>query len=157
MQELLSLDEMIKKAEILVKTLKEGCELQSLCARTPIVARSIEKKIADALKCYGVPMHLKGSRYLRDAISIAVWNPDEKNRLTTSLYHTVAKMNNTTIPAAERAMRTAIEVAASRGNIEFADTIFGQTMHPDKHRPTSREFIAAFAEYISLAVVCDYD
>ena len=148
MNELSLLDEMITRAETLVKTLKEARELQAPSARTSSTEREVKQKITDALKCLGVPMHIKGHCFLRDAIGIAVENPAAINAITKYLCPQIAKANNTTQSRVERAIRRAIEVAHVRGDKDFVDDVFGHTMNSDKGKPTNSEFIATITDYV---------
>jgi two-component system response regulator (stage 0 sporulation protein A) len=97
-----------------------------------------------------VPVHIRGNGYLRDAIGIVVENPNEINYVTKSLYPTIAKNNGTTPSRVERAIRRAIEVATARGDIDYANDVFGHSMNPNKGKPTNSEFIAAIADKLRI-------
>lgn len=98
----------------------------------------------------GIPAHIKGYHYLRDAIIMAVEDMDVLNAITKILYPTVAKKNQTTSSRVERAIRHAIEVAWTRGKLETIDEMFGYTVSSGKGKPTNSEFIALLADTIRL-------
>ena len=98
----------------------------------------------------GIPAHIKGYHYLRDAIMMAVEDMDVLNAITKILYPTVAKKHRTTSSRVERAIRHAIEVAWSRGKIDVLDELFAYTVSYGKGKPTNSEFIALIADTIRL-------
>ena len=98
----------------------------------------------------GIPAHIKGYHYLRDAIIMAVEDMDVLNAITKILYPTVAKKHQTTASRVERAIRHAIEVAWSRGKLDVLDELFGYTVSNGKGKPTNSEFIALVADTIRL-------
>ena len=98
----------------------------------------------------GIPAHIKGYHYLRDAIIMAVDDMDVLNAITKVLYPTIAKMHQTTASRVERAIRHAIEVAWSRGKLDTLDELFGYTVSNRKGKPTNSEFIALIADTIRL-------
>jgi len=98
----------------------------------------------------GVPAHIKGYQYLRDAIIMVVKDLDVINSITKQLYPTIAKEYNTTPSRVERAIRHAIEVAWSRGQIDTIDSLFGYTINVGKGKPTNSEFIAMVADKLRL-------
>ena len=98
----------------------------------------------------GIPAHIKGYHYLRDAIMMAVEDMDVLNAITKILYPTVAKKYQTTSSRVERAIRHAIEVAWSRGKLDTLDELFGYTVSTGKGKPTNSEFIALIADTIQL-------
>jgi two-component system response regulator (stage 0 sporulation protein A) len=98
----------------------------------------------------GVPAHIKGYQYLRDAITMVIGDMDLLGAVTKELYPSIAKRNNTTPSRVERAIRHAIEVAWNRGRIETINTLFGYTVHNDKGKPTNSEFIAIIADKLRL-------
>ncbi len=110
----------------------------------------LEIEITNLIHEVGVPAHIKGYHYLRDAITIVVNNMDILSAVTKELYPTIAKMNNTTPSRVERAIRHAIEVAWNRGRIETIDALFGYTVKNDKGKPTNSEFIAIIADKLCL-------
>ena len=98
----------------------------------------------------GIPAHIKGYHYLRDAIMMAIEDMDVLNAITKVLYPTVAKKNQTTSSRVERAIRHAIEVAWSRGKIDTLEELFSYTVSNGKGKPTNSEFIALVADTIRL-------
>ena len=110
----------------------------------------MEIEITNLIHEIGVPAHIKGYQYLRDAITIVVEDMDILSAVTKELYPTIAKMNDTTPSRVERAIRHAIEVAWNRGRIETIDALFGYTVKNDKGKPTNSEFIAIIADKLRL-------
>ena len=104
--------------------------------------RDLEKDVTDMIHELGVPAHIKGYQYLREAIMMAVEDMDMLNSITKVLYPTIAKKFQTTPSRVERAIRHAIEVAWSRGRMETLDALFGYTINTGKGKPTNSEFIA---------------
>ena len=100
----------------------------------------------------GVPAHIKGYQYLREAIMLAVKAPEIINSVTKILYPEVAKTYHTTSSRVERAIRHAIEVAWDRGDVDEIQKIFGYTVSNIKGKPTNSEFIAMLADNLSLQV-----
>ncbi len=110
----------------------------------------LEIEITNLIHEIGVPAHIKGYQYLRDAITIVVNDMDILCAVTKELYPSIAKLNNTTPSRVERAIRHAIEVAWNRGRIETIDALFGYTVKNDKGKPTNSEFIAIIADKLRL-------
>ena len=110
----------------------------------------LENRVTDMIHEIGIPAHIKGYHYLRDAIIMAVEDMDVLNAITKVLYPTVAKMHQTTASRVERAIRHAIEVAWSRGKLDTLDHLFGYTVSTGKGKPTNSEFIALIADTIRL-------
>lgn len=111
---------------------------------------SLEADVTDMLHNIGIPAHIKGYQYLRTAIMMAVEDMDMLNCITKVLYPTIAKDFQTTSSRVERAIRHAIEVAWSRGQIDILDSLFGYTVSNGKGKPTNSEFIALIADKIRL-------
>ena len=112
--------------------------------------RSLEKDVTDMIHEIGVPAHIKGYQYLREAIMMSVQDIEMLNSITKILYPTIAKKYQTTPSRVERALRHAIEVAWSRGRMETLDALFGYTINTGKGKPTNSEFIALIADKIRL-------
>ncbi|MGN0204878.1 MAG: sporulation transcription factor Spo0A [Coprococcus sp.] len=112
--------------------------------------KNLETDVTNIIHEIGVPAHIKGYQYLRDAIIMSVDNREVINSITKVLYPTIAKMNKTTPSRVERAIRHAIEVAWSRGKMDTIDDLFGYTIHTGKGKPTNSEFIALIADKIRL-------
>lgn len=110
----------------------------------------LEARVTDMIHEIGIPAHIKGYHYLRDAIMMAVEDMDVLNAVTKVLYPTVAKHHQTTASRVERAIRHAIEVAWSRGKLDTLDDLFGYTVSNGKGKPTNSEFIALIADTLRL-------
>lgn len=111
---------------------------------------NLENRVTNMIHEIGIPAHIKGYHYLRDAIMMAVEDMDVLNAITKILYPTVAKRHQTTASRVERAIRHAIEVAWSRGKLDTLDDLFGYTVSNGKGKPTNSEFIALIADTIQL-------
>ena len=111
---------------------------------------SIESLVTGIIHEIGVPAHIKGYQYLREAIIIAVNDMDVINAITKVLYPQVAKTFQTTPSRVERAIRHAIEVAWDRGDLETLQRFFGYTVSSTKGKPTNSEFIALIADKLQL-------
>ena len=114
------------------------------------VVRNLEQDVTDMIHEIGVPAHIKGYQYLREAIMMSVEDPGMISSITKILYPTIAKRFQTTPSRVERAIRHAIEVAWSRGRMETLDSLFGYTIDTGKGKPTNSEFIALIADKIRL-------
>lgn len=112
--------------------------------------RNLETDVTNIIHEIGVPAHIKGYQYLRDAIILAVNDIEMLNSITKVLYPTIAKKHQTTPSRVERAIRHAIEVAWSRGKMDTIDALFGYTVSTGKGKPTNSEFIALIADKIRL-------
>lgn len=110
----------------------------------------LKQEITNIIHEIGVPAHIKGYMYLREAITMVVNNMELLSAVTKELYPSIAKKYNTTASRVERAIRHAIEVAWSRGQVETINKIFGYTIHNDKGKPTNSEFIAMVADKLRL-------
>ncbi len=113
-------------------------------------ARVLERRVTAIIHEIGVPAHIKGYQYLREAIGLVVNDMDTINAVTKVLYPAVAKRFGTTASRVERAIRHAIEVAWDRGDLETLQKYFGYTVSNAKGKPTNSEFIAMIADRISL-------
>ena len=110
----------------------------------------LESEITTIIHEIGVPAHIKGYMYLREAITMVVNDMELLSAVTKELYPSIAKKYNTTASRVERAIRHAIEVAWGRGQVEAINRIFGYTIHNDKGKPTNSEFIAMVADKLRL-------
>lgn len=113
-------------------------------------SKDVETNITMYIQQLGVPAHIKGYQYIRDAITMVIEDMDAINSITKVLYPTVAKHYNTTPSRVERAIRHAIEVAWDRGNPDVLSDFFGYTILSSKGKPTNSEFIAMIADKIRL-------
>ena len=111
---------------------------------------NIEAMVTSVIHEIGVPAHIKGYQYLREAIKIAVGDMEVINAITKVLYPQVAKTFSTTPSRVERAIRHAIEVAWDRGDLETLQRFFGYTVSNSKGKPTNSEFIALIADRLQL-------
>ena len=112
--------------------------------------QSLESLVTEIIHEIGVPAHIKGYQYLREAIILTINDMDIINAVTKVLYPTVAKKYSTTPSRVERAIRHAIEVAWDRGDLETLQKFFGYTVSNIKGKPTNSEFIAMIADRLSL-------
>lgn len=112
--------------------------------------RSLETTVTAIIHEIGVPAHIKGYQYLREAILIVVEDMEVINAVTKILYPEVAKRFGTTASRVERAIRHAIEVAWDRGDLETLQKYFGYTVSNAKGKPTNSEFIAMIADRLQL-------
>ena len=129
---------------------KNSSESESRNAVSKKQEYNLETRVTDMIHEIGIPAHIKGYHYLRDAIIMAVDDMDVLNAITKVLYPTIAKMHQTTASRVERAIRHAIEVAWSRGKLDTLDELFGYTVSNRKGKPTNSEFIALIADTIRL-------
>ncbi len=125
-------------------------ESREIFSDAPAVKRDLEKDVTDMIHEIGVPAHIKGYQYLREAIMMSVQDIEMLGSITKILYPTIAKKYQTTPSRVERAIRHAIEVAWSRGRMETLDALFGYTINTGKGKPTNSEFIALIADKIRL-------
>ncbi|MBO5954875.1 MAG: sporulation transcription factor Spo0A [Clostridia bacterium] len=106
----------------------------------------IEEKITNIFITVGIPAHIKGYQFLREAIKLAIANPEIINSITKKLYPTIAEKYDTSASKVERAIRHAIEVAWNRGKIENINNLFGIKVYSSNEKPTNGEFIALVAD-----------
>ena len=118
--------------------------------KLPRAEQCLESLVTDVIHEIGVPAHIKGYQYLREAIILTINDMDVINSVTKVLYPSVAKRFSTTPSRVERAIRHAIEVAWDRGDIETLQRFFGYTVSNIKGKPTNSEFIAMIADRLSL-------
>ncbi|MFC0188330.1 sporulation transcription factor Spo0A [Fictibacillus aquaticus] len=112
--------------------------------------RNLDASITSIIHEIGVPAHIKGYMYLREAISMVYNDIELLGSITKVLYPDIAKKFNTTSSRVERAIRHAIEVAWSRGNIDSISSLFGYTVSMSKAKPTNSEFIAMVADKLRI-------
>ena len=115
---------------------------------TPIIKlnKSLDERLANIFISVGIPAHIKGYQFLREAIKMAIENPDIINSITKRLYPEVAEKFDTTASKVERAIRHAIEVAWNKGKIENINHLFGIKVYTSNDKPTNGEFIALVAD-----------
>jgi len=145
---------MVKPCDMsaLVERLEEirGGESQRKSLPRRSASNDIETMVTNIIHEIGVPAHIKGYQYLREAIIIAVGDMDVINAITKVLYPQVAKTFQTTPSRVERAIRHAIEVAWDRGDLDTLQRFFGYTVSNTKGKPTNSEFIALIADKLQL-------
>ena len=127
--------------------LKTGAAARNTAASA---AYDLETKVTNILHEIGVPAHIRGYHYMREAIIMSVNDMDVLNYITKELYPSIAKKCNTTPSRVERAIRHAIEVAWNRGKVDAIDALFGYTVNNHKGKPTNSEFIALIADRLRL-------
>lgn len=108
--------------------------------------KQLEEKITNIFITVGIPAHIKGYQFLREAIKLAIANPEIINSITKKLYPSIAERFETSASKVERAIRHAIEVAWNRGKIENINQLFGITVYSNNEKPTNGEFIALVAD-----------
>ncbi len=113
-------------------------------------ASNLELQVTEIIHQIGVPAHIKGYQYLRDAILMAIEDDSIINAVTKRLYPAVAKKHGTTSSRVERAIRHAIEVAWDRGDVDTLTAYFGYTIHNERGKPTNSEFIAMISDKFRL-------
>lgn len=154
--------------ELLIKRIKELKNYQSTPVKNNFIGKEIktqyielspekqkdeknlEALVTNVIHEVGVPAHIKGYQYLREAIMMVVNDIEIINQITKQLYPDIAKTFGTTPSRVERAIRHAIEVAWSRGQLDAVDGIFGYTVSAAKGKPTNSEFIAMIADKLRL-------
>ena len=125
---------------------EKGCKQD----REAYMEEHLETDITKMLHELGIPAHIKGYQYLRDAIIMSVRDTEMLSSVTKILYPTIAKTHKTTPSRVERAIRHAIEVAWGRGELDTLNSLFGYTVNGGKGKPTNSEFIALIADKIRL-------
>lgn len=116
----------------------------------PLTTEGLENLVTEIIHEVGVPAHIKGYQYLREAIMMSVDDVEMLNSITKILYPEIAKRYKTTASRVERAIRHAIEVAWNRGKMDTIDELFGYTISTGKGKPTNSEFIALITDHIRL-------
>ena len=117
-----------------------------------ITLQQLEVNITGIIHQIGVPAHIKGYHYLREAILLSVQDTAMMNSVTKQLYPLVAKKFGTTASRVERAIRHAIEVAWDRGDVDVLNSYFGYTIQNSRGKPTNAEFIAMIADKIRMQI-----
>ncbi len=111
---------------------------------------NLENDVTNIIREIGIPAHIKGYQYVREAIIMSVQDINMLNYITKLLYPSIAKKYKTTSSSVERAIRHAIEVAFNRGRIEVIEEMFGYTVNAGKGKPTNSEFIALVSDKLRL-------
>ena len=136
--------------QTVAERVQEILELNRSLAHGKKPETDIETMVTNVIHEIGVPAHIKGYQYLREAIIIAVGDMEVINAITKVLYPQVAKTFSTTPSRVERAIRHAIEVAWDRGDLDTLQRFFGYTVSNTKGKPTNSEFIALIADRLQL-------
>ena len=136
------------ETESLLERMRQAIGMEALAEESE--AQALERQVTAVIHEVGVPAHIKGYQYVREAIIIAVQDMDVINAVTKVLYPEVAKRYATTPSRVERAVRHAIEVAWERGDLDTLQRYFGYTVNSSKGKPTNSEFIAMIADRIRL-------
>ena len=141
----------VKQTRVVSKTrLIEADRKSTYENKEEYAERNLELDVTNIIHEIGVPAHIKGYQYLRDAIMMSVNDGEMLNSITKLLYPTIAKQHKTTPSRVERAIRHAIEVAWSRGKMDTIDELFGYTVSNGKGKPTNSEFVALIADKIRI-------
>ncbi|MGN1418511.1 MAG: sporulation transcription factor Spo0A [Acutalibacteraceae bacterium] len=138
--------------ELMAKRMKQIVEWNSKSNVKDLSGQdqSAEIVVTDIMHQIGVPAHIKGYQYLRQAIMLTIDEPELLHSVTKVLYPTIAKQNNTTASRVERAIRHAIEVAWDRGDVDVLSSYFGYTIQNSRGKPTNSEFIAMISDKLRL-------
>lgn len=112
--------------------------------------QTLDERLGSLFLTIGIPAHIKGYQFLRQAVKMVVDEPDMINRITKELYPGIARHFGTSASKVERAIRHAIEVAWNRGRIETLNTAFGCKVCTPEDKPTNGEFIAMIADKLSM-------
>ena len=131
--------------------LKRLCEVtqgisEKSSKQNKAISKELDEKITNIFITVGIPAHIKGYQFLREAIKMAISEPDIINSITKRLYPNIAQKFDTSSSKVERAIRHAIEVAWNRGKIENINSLFGVKVYNDNEKPTNGEFIALVAD-----------
>lgn len=138
------INEMINRCRMVVRNTPAETNYAKL------TTEDIERMVTEKIHEVGVPAHIKGYAYLRNAIMLVIEDGQLIESITKLLYPTVAKKFNTSASRVERAIRHAIEVAWNRGDTDVLNSIFGFTINQSKGKPTNSEFIAMISDKIRL-------
>ena len=139
------------------------CHIRSLTVNPPVPAESVpaalreprrmqtvDERLGSLFLTMGIPAHIKGYQFLRQAVKMVLEDPDRINRITKELYPGIARYFSTSASKVERASRHAIEVAWNRGRVETLNTAFGCRVCTPEDKPTNGEFIAMIADKLAM-------
>ncbi|WAM32839.1 sporulation transcription factor Spo0A [Caldicellulosiruptor morganii] len=149
------LNVMIERVRQLVLNLPTKKDLQDSAvtkvpAKKSINEIDLETEVSEILKEVGIPAHVRGYQFLRDAIIAATLDADLINAITKALYPLIAEKYNTTPTRVERAIRHAIEISSTRGKVDTLYKYFGYSTSQDRGKPTNAEFIAMISDKLRL-------
>ncbi|MDN5346925.1 MAG: two-component system, response regulator, stage 0 sporulation protein [Clostridia bacterium] len=136
--------------EVLGNRLRQLANGQALPSPTPVKGRNLDVEVTRIIHHIGVPAHIKGYQYLREAILMVIEDIGLLGAVTKELYPMIARKFMTTPSRVERAIRHAIELAWDRGNIEVINKLFGYTINMERGKPTNSEFIAMIADKLRI-------
>ncbi|HBQ96787.1 MAG: sporulation transcription factor Spo0A [Firmicutes bacterium] len=137
----------------LAATASPGKKANSLSGKISVVpTKNLDVEVTNVIHEIGIPAHIKGYLYLREAIIMVINRVDLLSGVTKELYPAIASKYKTTPSRVERAIRHAIEVAWSRGNVDVINGIFGHTVNRDRGKPTNSEFIAMVADKLRMQI-----
>jgi two-component system response regulator (stage 0 sporulation protein A) len=136
--------------DVLLRRIRELVERRPAEARRALATMNLEARVTEIMHELGIPAHIRGYLYLREAIVLSVGQVEYLGAVTKELYPTIARKYGTLPGRVERAIRHAIEVAFSRGNTEVLQRFFGHTVSAEKGKPTNSEFIALLADHIRM-------
>ena len=135
---------------VISRTEKERYHSMQEYGMAGYMENTLENDVTDIIREIGIPAHIKGYQYIREAIMMTVNDMNLLNYITKLLYPTIAKKYKTTSSSVERAIRHAIEVAWNKGQIDVLEDMFGYTISAGKGKPTNSEFIALIADKLRL-------
>lgn len=136
--------------EVLAKRIRQMARGDREPRVSPLATRNLEVEVTTLLHGLGVPAHVRGYQYVRDAIVTAVQRPECLGAITKDLYPSLAARHNTTPTRVERAIRHAIEVACTRGNREQLAELFGFSLKGERGKPTNSEFVAKLSDLLRM-------
>ena len=136
--------------EVMGNRLRQLADGQSSVPQTPVKTRNLDVEVTNIIHQMGVPAHIKGYQYLRDAIILVIGEINLLGAVTKELYPMIAQKYGTTPSRVERAIRHAIELAWDRGNIDMMNKFFGYTINVERGKPTNSEFIAMIADKLRI-------
>ena len=134
--------EILENNNLKTELVVENKKMENFAVRN----KQLDSKITHIFITVGIPAHIKGYQFLREAIKMAIDNPEIINSITKKLYPSIAERFETSASKVERAIRHAIEVAWNRGKIENINTLFGVKVYSNNEKPTNGEFIALVAD-----------
>lgn len=136
--------------EVLGTRIRQLANGQSTTVHPPVKSKNLDVEVTRIIHQMGVPAHIKGYQYLRDAILLVIDEVSLLGAITKELYPMIAEKYQTTPSRVERAIRHAIELAWDRGNVEMMNRFFGYTINVERGKPTNSEFIAMVADKLRM-------
>jgi two-component system response regulator (stage 0 sporulation protein A) len=136
--------------EVLTHRIRQLCNQPAIPRHRPVKTRTLDLDVTQVIHDIGIPAHIKGYLYLREAILMVVARYDLLSAVTKELYPSIAGRYQTTPSRVERAIRHAIEVAWNRGNLDVINALFGHTVSQERGKPTNSEFIAMVADKLRM-------